>query len=310
MRFDPRLTPADRTHVAELLAQPDFAFVTENASVAPLPGGASNRNFKVDDAGGPWVLRIAELGVDRFGIDRARGLAGHRAAAAAGLAPELAAVTLPEGHCAYRFVDGAVLDAERVRADGVIEALGQALYRMHDAGPVDGRWSAFDDIRAYLALAEREGLRLPQGMQALADSAAEVGAVFAASAIPDRLCHNDLQLQNVIVDGEQLRIIDWEYAGMGNPYFDLGGVCVNGELDSDEQDRLLLAYFGEVRPVDQARVALMAFVSAVREAAWAIIAKPVLTIDWDYDAWTDEYVDRAHRLRSSSRFAERLRLAT
>jgi hypothetical protein len=53
----------------------------------------------------------------------------------------------------------------------------------------------------------------------------------------------------------------------------------------------------------------MTFASAMREATWAVIAKPVLTLDWDYDAWAAEYFDRGRRQRSSSRFTELLERA-
>ena len=58
-------------------------------------------------------------------------------------------------------------------------------------------------------------------------------------------CHNDLLAGNLLLDGEQLCIVDWEYAGMGDRYFDLGNLAVNNGLDDDARGRLLEAYFGE-----------------------------------------------------------------
>ena len=67
-------------------------------------------------------------------------------------------------------------------------------------------------------------------------------------------CHNDLLTANFILDdGDVLRIIDWEYAGMGDRYFDLGNFAVNNELDDEDEERLLDAYFGE--PPDAAPAA-------------------------------------------------------
>ena len=60
----------------------------------------------------------------------------------------------------------------------------------------------------------------------------------AASSGPPRApielrpCHNDLLNANFIDDGERIRIVDWEYAGMGDPFFDLGNFSVNHELDA------------------------------------------------------------------------------
>ena len=125
--------------------------------------------------------------------------------------------------------------------------------------------------------------------------AAAAEAAFDAAAIRPVLCHNDLQLQNLVVQDDRIVVLDWEYAGMGNPYFDLGGVTVNAELDADERGALLAAYFGDVRAVDAARLELMLYMSALREATWAVIAEPVLELDWDYQAWAADYYDRCRR---------------
>ena len=44
-----------------------------------------------------------------------------------------------------------------------------------------------------------------------------------------RPCHNDLLNANFIDDGRRIRIVDWEYAGMGDPFFDLGNFSINHE---------------------------------------------------------------------------------
>ena len=48
-----------------------------------------------------------------------------------------------------------------------------------------------------------------------------------------RPCHNDLLNANFIDDGARIRIVDWEYAGMGDPFFDLGNFSINHELTPD-----------------------------------------------------------------------------
>ena len=52
-------------------------------------------------------------------------------------------------------------------------------------------------------------------------------------------CHNDLLSANFLHDGERVRILDWEYAGMGDRYFDLGNLSVNNGFDEAEDERLL-----------------------------------------------------------------------
>ena len=58
-------------------------------------------------------------------------------------------------------------------------------------------------------------------------------------------CHNDLLPANLIHDGEAMRIVDWEYAGMGNRYFDLGNLSVNNRFNEAGDEWLLECYWGE-----------------------------------------------------------------
>ena len=58
-------------------------------------------------------------------------------------------------------------------------------------------------------------------------------------------CHNDLLPANLIHDGERVRIVDWEYAGMGNRYFDLGNLSVNNGFNEADDEWLLECYWGE-----------------------------------------------------------------
>src|SRR6266540_177225 len=55
-------------------------------------------------------------------------------------------------------------------------------------------------------------------------------------------CHNDLLPANLIHDGARVRIVDWEYAGMGDRYFDLGNLAVNSGLGPADEAALLEAY--------------------------------------------------------------------
>ena len=58
-------------------------------------------------------------------------------------------------------------------------------------------------------------------------------------------CHNDLLAANFIAGPERLWIVDWEYAGMGDRYFDLANFAVNNELGEADEEALLGDYFGE-----------------------------------------------------------------
>lgn len=56
------------------------------------------------------------------------------------------------------------------------------------------------------------------------------------------LCHNDLNPQNIFFQGE-VKFIDWEYAGVNDRYFDLASVCVEFDLNKEDEEYFLRSYF-------------------------------------------------------------------
>jgi len=55
------------------------------------------------------------------------------------------------------------------------------------------------------------------------------------------LCHNDLNPQNIFFTDE-VKFIDWEYAGVNDRYFDLACFCMEFRLKKKEVDAFLKSY--------------------------------------------------------------------
>lgn len=96
--------------------------------------------------------------------------------------------------------------------------------------------------------------------------------------LPSCLCHNDLLLGNFIDDGQALWIIDWEYAGLGDRFFDLGNFAAHNQFGEAEERRLLEHYFGTARDEDLYRVRLMRLMSDLREAMWGYLQSVTSTL--------------------------------
>ena len=106
-------------------------------------------------------------------------------------------------------------------------------------------------------------------------------------------CHNDLLPANLIHDGEAMRIVDWEYAGMGNRYFDLGNLSVNNGFNEAGDEWLLECYWGE--PCTRRRLAtlrLMRIMSDLREAMWGVVQQAISELDFDFAEYAQEHFER------------------
>src|SRR5688572_5563137 len=125
----------------------------------------------------------------------------------------------------------------------------RSLRRFPAGPPVPALFVPLRIVAAYRALAAARGVVIPEAYDAAARIGRRIEVACLANPVELRPCHNDLLNANFINDGERIRIVDWEYAGMGDPFFDLGNFSINHELTPDE-DAYLLAEYGESGRID------------------------------------------------------------
>jgi thiamine kinase-like enzyme len=268
-------------------------------ALEPLGGGITNRNFKVALDGDVFVLRIGGKDTDLLGIDRQAEYEASLAAASLGIGPEVVGFLEREGCLVTRFIAGDPVDA---RTPGMLGQVGRTLRRLHDGPSIPGRFDAFRVVEAYCATAAARRVRIPALFAWAKGLADEIERSLGSR--PRRPCHNDLLNANFIHDGERLRIVDWEYAGMGDPCFDLANFAVNHELLDDEQRELLLAYADEVRERDLGALRLLRFMSDFREAMWGVVQQGISELDFDFVAYANEHFERLQRTAAESSFHE------
>ena len=259
----------------------------------PVSGGITNQNFFVEDAGERYFVRIGD-DIPIHGVMRFNELAASRAAAAAGVSPEV--VHSEPGALVLRFVDGVTLDEAAVREPRNLERIVPLVRRCHEEipnhlrGPSLVFW-VFQVVRDYAGTLREGGSRMLESLPRLLDIAGrledEVGPVRLVFG------HNDLLPANFIDDGERLWLVDWDYAGFNSPLFDLGGLASNNQLDSDQEAWLLAEYFGA--PADATllrRYQAMKCASLLRESMWSMVSEIHSSLDFDYVAYTDENIAR------------------
>jgi thiamine kinase-like enzyme len=281
-------------------------------TLTALSGGITNRNFRVDAAGTAdrWVIRLAGNDTHLLGISREVEHAATVAAAGVGVGPEVTAFIRPEGYLVTRFIVGSPVTDEAVHQPVTLRRVADSLRRIHDGPAIPGLFIPLRIVEAYRALALARGVRIPPEYDAASAIGRRIELALLAHPIELRPCHNDLLNANFIDDGTRIRIIDWEYAGLGDPFFDLGNFSINHELAPDEDEILLTAYDGTIRPDRLARLALMRIVSDFREAMWGVLQQGVSSLDVDFVAYAAASFDRLLANAAAPRFERSLREVT
>jgi thiamine kinase len=260
-------------------------------TVSPLGGGLTNRNYRIDADGQSYVLRVAGKDTALLGIDRAREVACSRSAAALDVGPEVIAY-LPEHEAMVRrFVPGRVLTAEDLQQTDVLRRVAETLRRYHSGPPGEGSFSPFGTVRSYYSLARERQVRFPDSLESALERLARLEQELQTGEATCP-CHNDLLAGNFIDDGTTVRIIDWEYGGMGDRFFDLGNLAVNNEFTGEHERALLTFYFGEVTLDHLRRLRLMRLASDMRESMWGFLQAAISTLDIDYLAYGRKHLER------------------
>lgn len=294
--------------IEDVIARMGWADAPDLA-VTPLAGGITNLNYRVDAGGASFVVRIPGLGTEQLGIDRRREHASARAASASGVAPHVAAFFEDAGVLVTEHVRGREPGEDVMRAADTLSRVAAALRRYHMGEAFPGTFSPFRTVREYAAASGRRGAPLPPRFDWMMGQAGRIEAALGAPRV-EQPCHNDLLPANFLDDGDRLWIIDWEYAAMGDIFFDLGNFAAHLHLPDESESTLLLAYFGAVAPRAVARVKLMKIISDLREALWAMVQITTSALDYDFAGYGRKHFDRCAAALLDSRVPVWLRDAS
>lgn len=260
----------------------------------PLAGGLTNHNFRVQDCGQAFVVRVGK-DLPEHGVLRSHEINASRAAWLAGLAPEI--IYTEPSIMVMRFIEGRVLQPTQVQNHTILPRLLTLIQTCHQklagylAPGVLGFW-VFQVNRSYVSLLTGQATspyssHLPALLQQNDLLEQAVGAVQLVFS------HNDLLAANFIDDGSRLWLLDWEYAGLNSPLFDLANLAANNALSEDRQRWLLQHYFSAT--VDDSlwnRYQAMKCASLLRESLWSMVAEQYSTLDYNYTVYTQKNLAR------------------
>ena len=205
-----------------------------------------------------------------------------------------------------RWLPGGDVAVEHMRTPGVMAQVAAMLRRLHGTPALPSAFAIFRLIEQQRPVAGA----LPDSYERLLGLLRRIEAAATGPEHVSVSCHNDLLTANFVRDGARVCIVDWEYAGMNDRYFDLGNLSVNNGFD-DEHDRALLElYFDE--PVTEARFAslqLFRIVSDFREAMWGAVQLRRSELDFDYAGYAAEHFQRLERAAADPRVEEWLAVA-
>jgi len=242
--------------------------------IEPL-AGLTNTNYSVTVNGERFVLRVSGPNTERLGINRHHEIEALSAVSAAGIGAPVEYYLLPEGHVVTRYINGHHLTLEEYRTYENIQRIVNTVKRLHELPLIKATFSPFRRVEKYAEQAQSMGVPLPHSFNRMFETLEKIEQEQARDTDPwRRFCHNDLFCVNVLDDGK-IWLIDWEFAGVGDIYYDLATLTYAYDsvdtLSRDLQEYMLACYFGNVSQKNWARLEGMKYMLMFFTAMWGLL---------------------------------------
>jgi len=261
--------------------------------IQPIAAGLTNQNFRVEVDGSPYFVRLPGASTDLLAVDRANELHNTRAAAEAGVGPEVVAHDPESGALVLAWIDGRTMSNQAFAEPGTPARIAGSLRQLHAGPRFRDDFDMFRLSEFYLGVVDQRSIRVPDRYHEALPKVTLIEAALLARPLPTVPCHNDLLAENYLDDGRKLWIVDYEYSGNNDPTFELGNTAQELGFDAARQEELCAAYFGEATPALLARMRLQMIMSDVGWTLWAAIQAAISPIDYDFWGWAEERWGRA-----------------
>ncbi len=299
--------------IDKAIAKVPFLAGSKNIKKTALSGGITNMNFRVDVDGRSYVIRLAGEGTDQLGIKRDVEYAANKAAGEMGIAPEVVYFIEPEGYIVTRFITGKRIMPEDIVKPSYLARVANKIRLFHRRGPeLKGEFNVFRRVEMLTKISKSNGAKFPSDFDWIMQKTNEVKKALAKDPYTPTPCHDDLLNLNWLeedVAGEigEVRLLDWEYAGMGDIFFDLANFSHHHRLSEEQIDNFLYEYFGEVTDKQHARLRLMWPMSELHEAMWGTTQTGISKLEEDFQGYADLWFGRLRQRMTDFRWEQWLK---
>ena len=254
-------------------------------TISELPGGLTNRNYKVTTPDGVYVARLWSGGGDFLAINRDYEHHNSVAAAQAGVGARVVAYRPEDNLLVLEFIEGRTFSDADVQNPANIPRIAQACRRLHSGPRFLGDFDMFVIQGRYAAVTAELGFRVPAGYDALMPQVESARRALGVRAGPTVPCNNDLLAANFIDDGVRLWLIDYEYSGNNDPCFELGNIWGESGLSGEALAGLVTGYYSRPLRNKIARAQLLGIIGKYGWALWGAIQAATSPIEFDFWSW-------------------------
>jgi len=245
------------------------------AKVDILAGGLTNKSFKITfEDGFVVVMRLAGKGTGEF-ISRKGEKRNSALVAALGIAPEVYYFDAETGSQLVEFIKLPTLHIEDFQNNAtVLEKAAKLVSTLHNSGmQFLGEFDPVAGIDNYENILQNKNFtERYDGWDETYKTVLRIKEIYKKNPPKLAPCHCDILAENFMYDGKDMKLIDWEYGGMADPYYDASGIITENVLSEKATDIYLNALFGG-KPTDEqyAKIMIGRFLYCSYWSIWSLV---------------------------------------
>ena len=220
-----------------IIARVNVLMHTEDAAIVKrLEGGMSNYTYVVTTRGKKFTYRVPGKYAEKF-VDRVEEWDNIQEVNRLGISNATSYVEIISGEKLAEYVEGTIMSDTDVISYNAMSV--NALKRIHESDLHFRDYNAFGRLSDYERYCREVGFTHPKEYVELRNKLEGMRKKHAdVKMVP---CHCDYQPTNLVIDGDKLYVLDWEFAGMNDPFYD---IACYGNAGFDKALSLLEAYVG------------------------------------------------------------------
>jgi thiamine kinase-like enzyme len=242
----------------------------------------NNYNYKIKVGREVFILRIP---ADQNGVltNRSHEIANMKAAAISGVSPPLVHHLLPEHITIIPYIPGTSLSRESiVENPPLLRRIVHTIKFAHENIHFQSFFDPFTTSDRYLSVFHMYKAPLPKDFPQLRKRILEIRRSLARSSVRLVSCHNDLTSENFIVRDHKIWIIDWEYGGLGDPFYDLGNFSAEHLFTSEMEELIIAEYCGSCNEQSLFRLRLYKVISDYWWGVWSMLQSRLSDTGFDF----------------------------
>ena len=226
-----------------IVARVNALMHTQDAVIVKrLEGGMSNYTYVVETRGKRYTYRVPGKYAEKF-VDRVEEWDNIQEVNKLSLNNATSYVEVISGEKLAEYVEGTILSETDVVSYNDMSV--KALKTIHNSNLRFKDYNAFGRLADYERYCREMGFTHPKEYIELRGKLDQMRQAHAD--VPMVPCHCDYQPTNLVVSGDKLYVLDWEFAGMNDPFYD---IACYGNAGFDKALSLLEAYVGH-KPTSQ-----------------------------------------------------------